>query len=475
VKWAALSDVNAVAADDVEAYAAFAAWATPFLASLTQQIRGHDWTGTWSRRKDCCTPAYIASWAARGKTEADARNNLNRPYVQNWARPNTEELAYTHTKPGVWNVTTFAYAAKTGGGGVGAGAAGSSRLGSGVKRKGGGAKGLFFRGHGRGLTRAKTSVPISLTEAVRRDTPPTIAEEAGLGGGGHAAVAAGAGRQDACADDADEGVDSAGDSSGPETDIRFQTIGTQLPRAVSSTTHMKPRYRERKQLNPRRHLTYHIGDWTETYLGSSTMFGDSKRVVTLRRRTVWLPEPDADPDGGPCVLPPPAPASASAHADGAASTASALPPPGLVLRTAHVLEVGGGGSRSSSNGGGLGPDDVTEVANELLSLVEHAAHANSGQIAHSTLTHGPRGLEETRRFFRGGHMVVRRIFAPANSPGTRFVHDELFKKNVERAKIISNDDANDRDGGAVAAAAAAAAGSTRAVAAEGIAAGAASA
>ena len=355
--------------------------------------------------------------------------------MQNWARPNTDELAGLHSKPGVWNVTTFAYggastaSSGSGGGDVAHAAAFGTR--QGTAAKGRGAKGLFFRGHGRGLRRAKTSLPIAAsqvpaTQSIVEEGDGSVGAGASAagGGGGGGGPAAGIGGGAAGVDELlpDEGVESAGDS-GAETPPA--TIGTQMPQAFSSMTKMRTRYRERKRLNPRRHLTYHVGNWTETYLGSSTMFGDSKEVVTLRRRTVWLPEADADPEG--------------AAAPGAAAPPSQLPPPGLVIRTAARNH--GGGSEDA----GAGADD--DVLSTVLGFARHASHANSAQIAHSTLTIGPRGMEETRRFLRDGHMVVRRSFSPTNSPGTRFAHDELFRKNIERRVDGDGDDDDDGDDG----------------------------
>lgn len=403
LKWAELSEVNVAAVDDAASYAEFAAWAAKLVQKLVQKVREHDWTGTWSRRKDCITPAYVASWVARGKTEADARAHLSRPYVQNWARPSQGELHADNLKPGVWNVTTFAYG--------GSGKAGSTTGAGADARKGGGGsggtKGLFFRGRGRGVNRSRTSLPV----------PPQIIKETkpDEGGGGGDAPS-----EEHCTAKA---VDSVGDSSAEAPSQG--TAGFQVPPAASSSS--KPMMR--KELHPRRHLTYHIGDWTETYLGPSTLFGDSKRVVTLRRRTTWLPEPDADPGGEPLAP--------GLLGD---SSPTPLPPPGLAL----ALK-----ARNDAGSGVAGGSVAAGVTAAILGYAQRAPYANSVQIAHSTQTYGPRGVEETRRFFKDGQMVVRRSFAPMGEPGgTLFVADELFRKNLERKH-----DGDDGDGSAGAAAA----------------------
>ena len=46
---------------------------------------------------------------------------------------------------------------------------------------------------------------------------------------------------------------------------------------------------------PRRKLEYKPGTWNEVYQGKSTMFGESNEPVTLRRRTTYVGEIDADP------------------------------------------------------------------------------------------------------------------------------------------------------------------------------------
>ena len=61
-------------------------------------------------------------------------------------------------------------------------------------------------------------------------------------------------------------------------------------------------------VTPRRTLMYPLGEWEEGYEGSSTIFGAAAGGGTLRRRTAWMPMPDADAAGasvaagllGPC-------------------------------------------------------------------------------------------------------------------------------------------------------------------------------
>uniref|UniRef100_A0A7S3KYI4 Nudix hydrolase domain-containing protein n=2 Tax=Amphora coffeiformis TaxID=265554 RepID=A0A7S3KYI4_9STRA len=97
---------------------------------------------------------------------------------------------------------------------------------------------------------------------------------------------------------------------------------------------------------PRRELEYMVGEWTEKYKGSAVIFGDSgSDGFTLKRRTFFLMEPDAEPD----------------------------------------------------------------------------------PICHVTITEGPKGLEESRRYKKGEKLWLRRTLWPNNAPeGKPHVSTEVF-------------------------------------------------
>ena len=97
----------------------------------------------------------------------------------------------------------------------------------------------------------------------------------------------------------------------------------------------------------RRDLDYSPGEWTESYKGKATLFGDSDVEVKLKRRTMYVAEPEAYPE----------------------------------------------------------------------------------QIAHVTITNGPKGVEESRRYFNEkGHFVLRRTLWKPDDPDKGIVSTEIFKR-----------------------------------------------
>ena len=97
----------------------------------------------------------------------------------------------------------------------------------------------------------------------------------------------------------------------------------------------------------RRDLDYSPGEWTESYKGKATLFGDSDVEVKLKRRTMYVAEPEAYPE----------------------------------------------------------------------------------RIAHVTITNGPKGVEESRRYFNEkGHFVLRRTLWKPDDPNKGIVSTEIFKQ-----------------------------------------------
>lgn len=100
---------------------------------------------------------------------------------------------------------------------------------------------------------------------------------------------------------------------------------------------------------PRRELEYQEGEWDESYQGTSTLFGPSgSDGTTLRRRTCYVVEPEADPPS----------------------------------------------------------------------------------IAHATITFGPKGVEETRRYLKAGQMTVRRTLWSKEAPDDPVVSTEIFFRST---------------------------------------------
>lgn len=102
-------------------------------------------------------------------------------------------------------------------------------------------------------------------------------------------------------------------------------------------------------VTPRRTLEYKKGEWDEYYSGSSTLFGTSlSGGTTLKRRTCYVAEPEAEP----------------------------LP------------------------------------------------------IAHATITLGPKGIEEARRYLQAGQMMVRRTLWSNETPDEPVVSTEIFLRST---------------------------------------------
>ena len=109
-------------------------------------------------------------------------------------------------------------------------------------------------------------------------------------------------------------------------------------------------YNDENQQKPRRILEYQEGEWEEFYQGASILFGPTPtdRGFTLRRRTCYVAEPQAEP----------------------------LP------------------------------------------------------IAHATVTLGPKGIEETRRYLKADQMMVRRTLWSNAAPDKPIVSTEVFFRST---------------------------------------------
>ena len=102
-------------------------------------------------------------------------------------------------------------------------------------------------------------------------------------------------------------------------------------------------------VTPRRTLEYKKGEWDEYYSGQSTLFGTSSSGgATLKRRTCYVAEPEAEP----------------------------LP------------------------------------------------------VAHATVTLGPKGIEEARRYLKAGQMMVRRTLWSNETPDEPVVSTEIFLRST---------------------------------------------
>jgi hypothetical protein len=174
-------------------------------------------------------------------------------------------------------------------------------------------------------------------------------------------------------------------------------------------------------ITPRRVLRYPLGDWEELHGYNSTLFGAEPGVVP--RRTMWLPEPDADDhtnisgcdgDGSSrrSRRRQKQPATEGGH-DSTSVAGAALPTSTSFAQRARQL-----GSYEAAECLGLCGEWAARRAGVLA----------YGQLAHVTTSVTSLGVEEARRFMRGGRLVLRRRFV-RKSTGTDAVpviSEEIF-------------------------------------------------
>lgn len=117
----------------------------------------------------------------------------------------------------------------------------------------------------------------------------------------------------------------------------------------------------------RRDHVYPLGAWEERFEPNATnvIFGEAGGVA--QRHTAWLAEPDADA--------------------------------------------------------------AEKMGDEKLTRQTEAGMLAPLQVAHVTLSETPLGREETRRYLRGGRLVLRRSFTPA-AGGETSASEEVFDREV---------------------------------------------
>ncbi len=151
-------------------------------------------------------------------------------------------------------------------------------------------------------------------------------------------------------------------------------------------------------VTPRRVLTYPLGDWEELHGINSTIFGEEPGVVP--RRTVWLPEADADG------------ADDSDYTSGVDSQ----------------LESDKQDTQSQVSLVSLEAAEVLGCGAEWCE--SRAGTLNPRQLAHVTTSMTTAGTEETSRYLYGGgrYMVLRRRFVAHTTAAIPYVSEEIFER-----------------------------------------------